>query len=128
MQLTATAAVPADARPTYIGLRVSSDREFSAPMFADRVQRLEAEGLTSALVEARKLLAAGAFDGVRDAAKAVVLLADEDGTEFHAGSLVELRMGRTQQVGVPAVDRNWEYWYEPAAVAVLDADSFELTR
>ncbi len=113
-------------RPTDGGLRVSADRAFSAPRFAAGVRPLEATSLASAVKEARELLAAGSFDGL-DAARAVALLSD-DGASFRAGSLIELRMGRDQQMGVPAVDPNWEYWYEPGVAAVLDAKTLQLAR
>jgi hypothetical protein len=140
MNLASVAAatkVTTPAEPVYVGLRVSTDREFSAPRFATDVRPLAAEGLTSALVEARELLAKGAFNGTDDPAKAVVLLATDtpvgpDGeppvTKFSAGALAENSRGEFHASGFPKADANFEYWYEPVAVAVLDADHFELTH
>lgn len=135
MQLTSAttspAAPPVWAQPTYVGLRVSTDREFSAAIYANDVRPLRATSLDSAVVEARELLAGGAFDvpgsAPLDAAKSVALLSD-DGTSFRAGSLVELRMGKPQPAGLPEDGPHFEFWFEPGIAAVVDAKGIRLTH
>lgn len=111
----------------YVGLRVSTDREFSAPIYADRVQRLSATSFDSAVAEARSLLAGGAFDFERQATRGVALLSD-NGSSFRAGALVERSAFGFSTVGVAVPDAHFEYWLEPGVVATLDATRLQPAR
>ena len=104
--------------PVYVGLRVSTDREFSAPMYADQVRPLAATTADAAIHEARGLLTAGAFDAARSVA---ILQGGTGNAAFSAGSLVELGFGgSTIPVGLSVDDSHFEYWLEPAVAAVVD--------
>lgn len=116
------------AGPTYVGLRVSADREFSAPMFAANLRDLEPSSLDDAVVAARAILTDGGFDepGATDPAKAVAILHAAHGG-FDAGTLGELRLGRLQQVGMPVDDARFEFWFEPKVAAIVDRHGVRLT-
>ncbi|MCW2928492.1 MAG: hypothetical protein JWM86_2460 [Thermoleophilia bacterium] len=121
-------ATALDAEPTYIGLRISDDREFSAPQYAAKVTALAATDAVAAADEAQVLLRAGGFDGAaaRDAAKAVAILEGPDAT-YSAGVIVEQRFGgHLDPVSVSLTDPHFDYAYEPAVVGVATRDTVDV--
>jgi hypothetical protein len=115
MNLASSAPKPS-ADPVYIGLRVSDDREFSAPEYAASVRPLDATRAVDAATEAQGLLKGGAFD----AATSVAVLTGADGA-FQAGAVVELpQFGGARPVRVDLHDPHFDYWFEKNVVGVVD--------
>jgi hypothetical protein len=115
MNLASVAAKPSG-DPVYIGLRVSDDREFSAPEYAAGVRPLAAKTQAAAADEAQQLLKGGAFD----AAKSVAVLTGTTGG-FEAGSVVELpQFGGAVPISVNLKDPHFDYWFEKNVVGVVD--------
>lgn len=114
--ITSTASAVTTPRPpaawtgTALGLRVSRDREFSAPIFqGGPIVPLAARDLDGALAEARTALwPAGT---ARDAASGAALLRARSDGPYFATAVVERSLGdRTFPATMRANDPMFEWW------------------
>lgn len=124
MQLApALPASSAGTDPTWVGLRISTDREFSAPQWATAIVPLGASNALDAVHEAQRLLRDGGFRvaGAEGATTAVAVLRAAD-SSFSAGAIVERRFGgRLEPVSVRLDDPHFDYAYEREVVGVATA-------